>query len=166
MRMRFWPTMRRPAFSISAFTAPVRLRAVASGLMIEKVRSVAILVLKLTGCGGGRAYIGDPLVRQAPTDSADPRKCPRFQRFHCGPPIEELLMFHKRRLAALVVIALGLFVSRPALAADLGAGGPYHGACPHVFNGLPVSFGYGLCYQRVLVQTPWGPRWRLVNQCC
>src|SRR5690349_24713006 len=66
MRMRFWATIRRPAFSISAFTAPVRLRAVASGLMIEKVRSVAILVLKLTGCGGGRAYIGDPLARQAP----------------------------------------------------------------------------------------------------
>src|SRR5215831_15809596 len=69
MRMRFWATIRRPAFSISAFTAPVRLRAVASGLMIEKVRSVAILVLKLTGCGGGRAYIGDPLARQAPEPS-------------------------------------------------------------------------------------------------
>src|ERR1700740_1003868 len=41
MRMRFWATIRNPAFSISALTAPVRLRAVASGLMIEKVRSVA-----------------------------------------------------------------------------------------------------------------------------
>src|SRR6201996_5076546 len=42
MRMRFCATIRKPAFSISALTAPVRLRAVASGLMIEKVRSVAM----------------------------------------------------------------------------------------------------------------------------
>ncbi len=43
MRMRFWATIRKPAFSISALTAPVRLRAVASGLMIEKVRSIAMI---------------------------------------------------------------------------------------------------------------------------
>src|SRR5579863_2477985 len=43
MWMRFCPTMRRPAFSISALTAPVRLRAVASGLMMEKVRSIAMV---------------------------------------------------------------------------------------------------------------------------
>src|SRR3954471_13546074 len=42
MRMRFWATIRKPAFSISALTAPVRLRSVASGLMIEKVRSIAM----------------------------------------------------------------------------------------------------------------------------
>jgi hypothetical protein len=41
--MRFWATIRKPAFSIRALTAPVRLRAVASGLMIEKVRSIAIV---------------------------------------------------------------------------------------------------------------------------
>jgi len=34
--------MRRPAFSIIALMAPVRLRAVASGLMIENVRSIDI----------------------------------------------------------------------------------------------------------------------------
>src|ERR1051326_6189103 len=39
MRESFWPTMRRPASSITALTLPVRLRWVASGLMIEKVRS-------------------------------------------------------------------------------------------------------------------------------
>src|SRR6202012_3251341 len=39
MRMRFCATMRRPASSITALTLPVRLRRVASGLMIEKVRS-------------------------------------------------------------------------------------------------------------------------------
>src|SRR5215208_2526173 len=43
MRMRFWATIRKPAFSISALTAPVRLRSVASGLRIEKVRSIAIV---------------------------------------------------------------------------------------------------------------------------
>src|ERR1044072_1750018 len=42
MRTRFCAMMRKPAFSISAFTAPVRFRWVASGLMIEKVRSTAI----------------------------------------------------------------------------------------------------------------------------
>src|ERR1043165_9811905 len=35
--------MRSPAFSITALTAPVKLRAVASGLMIEKVRSIAMI---------------------------------------------------------------------------------------------------------------------------
>src|SRR6188472_1591276 len=44
MRIRFWATIRRPAFSITALTAPVRLRAVASGLMIEKVRSMAMIL--------------------------------------------------------------------------------------------------------------------------
>src|SRR5690349_77056 len=70
MRMRFCATMRRPAFSITALTAPVRLRAVASGLMIEKVRSMAmILSLKrkkvVQSC---RAYIGAFAIRQAMPD--------------------------------------------------------------------------------------------------
>ena len=42
MRTRFCAMMRRPALSIIALIAPVRLRVVASGLMIEKVRSIAI----------------------------------------------------------------------------------------------------------------------------
>jgi hypothetical protein len=37
--------MRSPACSIIALTAPVRLRSVASGLMIEKVRSIAIVIV-------------------------------------------------------------------------------------------------------------------------
>src|SRR3954454_20770783 len=58
MRRRFWATMRRPAFSMTALTAPVRFRFVASGLMIEKVRSRAMAVPGLAGiagllCGGG-----------------------------------------------------------------------------------------------------------------
>jgi hypothetical protein len=42
MRTRFCATMRRPAPSMIALIAPVRLRRVASGLMIEKVRSTAV----------------------------------------------------------------------------------------------------------------------------
>src|SRR6476620_824338 len=42
MRTRFCATTRSPAFSIMALMAPVRLRSVASGLRIEKVRSIAI----------------------------------------------------------------------------------------------------------------------------
>jgi hypothetical protein len=40
--MRFWATMRRPFSSKRALILPVRFRRVASGLMIEKVRSTAI----------------------------------------------------------------------------------------------------------------------------
>src|SRR5215471_16185732 len=42
MRVRLCAMIRKPAPSIMALIAPVRLRAVASGLMIEKVRSIAI----------------------------------------------------------------------------------------------------------------------------
>src|SRR5438874_1147908 len=81
MRMRFCATMRRPAFSITALTAPVRLRAVASGLMIEKVRSMAmILSLRkkqvVRSCG---AYIGAVAERQATAKSA-PRALRRRAR--------------------------------------------------------------------------------------
>ena len=34
---------------------------------------------------------------------------------------------------------------------------------PHI--GGPAYYGYGGCYVRQLVPTPWGPRWRLVNRC-
>jgi hypothetical protein len=39
---RLCAMIRRPDFSIIALIAPVKLRAVASGLRIEKVRSIAI----------------------------------------------------------------------------------------------------------------------------
>jgi hypothetical protein len=45
---------------------------------------------------------------------------------------------------------------------------PYHGwGGPRVFVGGPAYYGggYGGCYARRLVPTPWGPRWRLVNRC-
>src|SRR3954465_11022164 len=43
MGIPFWANIRSPAFSITALIAPVRLRAVASGLIIEKVRSIAMI---------------------------------------------------------------------------------------------------------------------------
>ena len=57
IRSRFCATMRRPACSIMALIAPVRLRAVASGLMMEKVRSMAIgeLLLNRKNWGAGGA---------------------------------------------------------------------------------------------------------------
>jgi hypothetical protein len=44
MRMRFWATTRRPASSNFEMILPVRFRSVASGLMMDKVRSVAMTV--------------------------------------------------------------------------------------------------------------------------
>src|SRR4051812_41305577 len=73
MRTRFCATIRRPACSIMALTAPVRLRAVASGLMIEKVRSSAIVFRSFglrkrtwSRCAGGRrAYSRRAAMQQA-----------------------------------------------------------------------------------------------------
>src|SRR4029078_6394241 len=56
MRTRFCAIIRSPACSIMALTAPVRLRAVASGLMIEKVRSIAIVWVSF---GNGRGCAPD-----------------------------------------------------------------------------------------------------------
>lgn len=52
-------------------------------------------------------------------------------------------------------------------------GGGWHGGGwggggwggPRFYRGPVVSYGYGGCYVRSLVPTPWGPRWRLVNRC-
>lgn len=46
-------------------------------------------------------------------------------------------------------------------------GGGYHHLWwgPRFYVGGPGYFGYGGCYVRTLVPTPWGPRWRLVNRC-
>ena len=43
---RRWAMMRRPDCSIIELMAPVRLRIVASGLMIENVRSIAIRFIR------------------------------------------------------------------------------------------------------------------------
>src|SRR6185437_10372816 len=68
MRTRLWATIRKPAFSISALMAPVRLRAVASGLIMENVRSTAIKssFMELESeVEPRRAYNVRPSVRQA-----------------------------------------------------------------------------------------------------
>jgi hypothetical protein len=86
-------------------------------------------------------------------------------------------MFLKSVTATVAALSVGTFLAMtavtPGQAADLPEGYGGYGvgrypatACPHIINGLAVSFGYGLCYQRELVPTPWGPRWRLVNHCC
>jgi hypothetical protein len=85
-------------------------------------------------------------------------------------------MFGKCTLATVAIMASVVTGLPPSRAADLGrevvphpgAGyGQHRGAwCPRFCNGVPISFGYGLCYQRELVATPWGPRLRLVNHCC
>jgi hypothetical protein len=74
---------------------------------------------------------------------------------------------------AMVAGILAVAAATPGGAADLPDGYSRPGysqypvtSCPYFVNGLPVSFGYGLCYQRELLPTPWGPRWRLVNHCC
>ena len=80
-------------------------------------------------------------------------------------------MFRNLGWAALTAIALGVPAAAPCHAADLGGSypggsyGQYRSPCPRFCNGVPVSFGYGLCYRQELLQTPWGPRWRLVNRC-
>jgi len=90
-------------------------------------------------------------------------------------PIERDTMFRQPTLVMVAAISaaisaavsLGLAVPAPVLAADLdGSHDSYRRVWgPRFYNGVPVSFGYGLCYQRELLPTPWGPRWRLVNHC-
>src|SRR5437763_12225203 len=69
MRTRFCATMRRPAASIMALIAPVRLRPVASGLMIDKVRSTAISPF-LREKDRVAAYIEAPAMQQDRPPSA------------------------------------------------------------------------------------------------
>jgi hypothetical protein len=81
-------------------------------------------------------------------------------------------MFRKCTLAKAAAIALAVAASAPGRAADLRPADldtwrPHTRVVwgPRFYNGVPVSFGYGLCYQTRLLQTPWGPRPRLINQC-
>src|ERR1700694_4922706 len=90
MRMRFCATMRSAAFSISALIAPVRLRAVASGLMIEQVRSIAMIFPWISADGRCGAYIGATRERQAillvaPVSVVPPPRC-ELQQFHEDEP--------------------------------------------------------------------------------
>jgi hypothetical protein len=77
----------------------------------------------------------------------------------------ETNVFGKLWLVAVAAAALGGAALAPTPAAAWHGG--YHSgwAGPRFYLGAPVSYGYGGCYARELLQTPWGPRWRLVNRC-
>ncbi len=85
-------------------------------------------------------------------------------------------MFRKLSLVAIAAASLGVAALAPTSASAWGGG--WHGGWhrgwggPHLYVGGPVyyrgpayNYGYGGCYVRQLVPTPWGPRWRLVNRC-
>jgi hypothetical protein len=82
-------------------------------------------------------------------------------------------MFRKLSLVAVAAASLGAAALAPTSASAWGGG--WHGGWhegwhrgwvgPRVVVGAPAIYGYGGCYVRELVPTPWGPRWRLVNRC-
>jgi hypothetical protein len=85
-------------------------------------------------------------------------------------------MLRKLSLVAIAAASLGAAALAPTSASAWGGG--WHGGWhrgwggPHLYVGGPVyyggpayNYGYGGCYVRQLVPTPWGPRWRLVNRC-
>ncbi len=76
-------------------------------------------------------------------------------------------MIRKVTLALLAAVALGATALMPSAASAHGWG--WHGGFGyHGFYGGPtvVVGGYGdSCVQRRIVDTPWGPRVRLVNVC-
>jgi hypothetical protein len=88
-------------------------------------------------------------------------------------------MLRKLSLAAAAAVSLGVAALAPTAASAWGGGwhggwhpgwhgGFYHhyGYGPRFYVGGPAyNYGYGGCYARRLVPTPWGPRWRLVNRC-
>jgi hypothetical protein len=78
-------------------------------------------------------------------------------------PMMETIMFCKLRLVAVAAVAWGAALAPTAAAAWYDS--DHTGWGPRVYLGAPVSYGYGSCYVRELLRTPWGPRWRLVNRC-
>jgi hypothetical protein len=77
-------------------------------------------------------------------------------------------MLRKFSLVAVAAASLGVAALAPTSASAWGGwhGGWHHGwGGPRVFIGGPAYYGYGGCYVRRLLPTPWGPRWRLINRC-
>jgi hypothetical protein len=87
-------------------------------------------------------------------------------------------MLRKLSLALIATVSLGAAALAPTSASAWGGGhGGWHGGWhhgwggPRFFAGGPVYYGYGYndgyggCYVRRLVPTPFGPRWRLINRC-
>jgi hypothetical protein len=95
-----------------------------------------------------------------------------------APNLEETIQLRKLSLVAVAAASLAAAALAPTSASAWGGHG-WHGGWhgggwgwrgPRVFVGGPAyypayNYGYGGCYARRLVPTPWGPRWRLVNRC-
>jgi hypothetical protein len=97
----------------------------------------------------------------------------------------EMTMLRKLSLAAFAAVSLGAAALAPTSAsAWVGPHGGWHGGgwhagwhggwrgggwgwrgAPRFYVGGPGYYGYGGCYARRVVPTPWGPRWRVVNRC-
>ena len=80
------------------------------------------------------------------------------------------MLFRKLSLVAVAAASLGAAALAPTSASAWGGGWPggWHGGWHHAWWGPRIAVGgpgYGGCYVRRLVPTPWGPRWRLVNRC-
>jgi hypothetical protein len=76
-------------------------------------------------------------------------------------------MLRKLSLVAVAAASLAAAALTPT-SASAWAGRHHHGfgwGGPRVVVAGPAYYGYGGCYVRRLVPTPWGPRWRLVNRC-
>ena len=91
--------------------------------------------------------------------------------------LEETTMLRKLGLVVVAAASLGAAALAPTQASAWGGGwhgGGWHGGwhrgwgASRVFVGGPAyvgGYGYGGCYVRRLVPTPWGPRWRVINRC-
>ena len=80
-------------------------------------------------------------------------------------------MLRKFSLVAVAAASLGVAALAPTSASAWGGwhGGWHRGFVgSRFFVGGPAfygdGYGYGGCYVRRLVPTPWGPRWRLINR--
>jgi hypothetical protein len=89
-----------------------------------------------------------------------------------GAELKETTMLRKFSLIAIAAASLGAAALAPTSASAWGGWhGGWHrgwGWGPRVVVGGPAYYGgpgYGGCYVRRLVPTPWGPRWRLINRC-
>ena len=82
-------------------------------------------------------------------------------------------MLRKLSLAAVAAVALGAALAPTSASAHWHGGwhrgGWHHGhhgwGGPRFYAGGPVSYGYGGCYVKRLVDTPYGLRYRVVNVC-
>lgn len=79
-------------------------------------------------------------------------------------------MVRKLSLALVAAVSLGAAALAPTSASAWGGWhGGWHRGWHHGWGG-PRFFvggydGYGGCYVRRVVPTPFGPRWRLINRC-